>query len=603
MARLNSYYTLCPLIDQQNLLGVEADSNPGCAIVTLGRNIVIRYKLQSLKQVSSWSSKERLTTKVIFDETSKNYVAAFNGKSIRIWQENETSLDNVKKYKVLSSIHTILTLKNVPPILVMQNGATVSLKWALENRKTWNSPGILESDEKILNCQLVSVKDKIYLCALVKLAQVTSYIVVPLKNENYIQESDQIVRIELKRASESLVGHVVMQDENNAYLLTLWSHGRLYNYPLINSSMDSIPGSLISVITSVNTKYPVVMVALNESTIAAYGADAYEEGAVLLIYNVQFKLVQAVQKLKLFTSDAKLWKIEDKLLLAANRHLAIAPYYLAEQRIEAMLGSTLHFKNQNFKEDNEIVVIQESTIADWGTSVSNKINHVSLSNLASDVATQVSNFLREGMSDAIIHRNLIPKLIENKDIASIIWCLDNLKDLPEDLLIQVLGFCLRSSCDSEVPTQNGFMENSQKEFLNKILSICYTDVSLISHLRIGLNFDEILKLLNYLINKLNDESSVINNHTFEFEYKLNSQLYEWTKLLIDSHYQHYLLSRDIQVLKLFDKLNEALEIHLQLIRDLENLRPMIKRLMSGKLLKSTPNDINRFYSIEEIKFY
>lgn len=45
MARLNSYYTLCPLIDQQNLLGVETDSEPGCAIVTLGRNIVIRYKV------------------------------------------------------------------------------------------------------------------------------------------------------------------------------------------------------------------------------------------------------------------------------------------------------------------------------------------------------------------------------------------------------------------------------------------------------------------------------------------------------------------------------------------------------------------------------
>lgn len=45
MARLNSYYTLCPLIDQQNLLGVEADSNSGCAIVTLGKNIVIRYKV------------------------------------------------------------------------------------------------------------------------------------------------------------------------------------------------------------------------------------------------------------------------------------------------------------------------------------------------------------------------------------------------------------------------------------------------------------------------------------------------------------------------------------------------------------------------------
>ena len=49
MAKLSSYYTLCPLIDQQSLLGVEKDADPGCAIVTLGRNIVIRYKVRISK--------------------------------------------------------------------------------------------------------------------------------------------------------------------------------------------------------------------------------------------------------------------------------------------------------------------------------------------------------------------------------------------------------------------------------------------------------------------------------------------------------------------------------------------------------------------------
>ena len=45
MAKLCSYYTLSPLIDQQNLLGVEKDSSPGCAVITLGRNIIMRYKV------------------------------------------------------------------------------------------------------------------------------------------------------------------------------------------------------------------------------------------------------------------------------------------------------------------------------------------------------------------------------------------------------------------------------------------------------------------------------------------------------------------------------------------------------------------------------
>lgn len=53
MAKLSSYYTLCPLIDQQSLLGVEKDANSGCVIVTLGKNIVIRYKVRIQGKLST----------------------------------------------------------------------------------------------------------------------------------------------------------------------------------------------------------------------------------------------------------------------------------------------------------------------------------------------------------------------------------------------------------------------------------------------------------------------------------------------------------------------------------------------------------------------
>lgn len=45
MAKLSAYYGLCPLIDHRSLVGVSEDSNPGHVIVTLGKNIVINYKV------------------------------------------------------------------------------------------------------------------------------------------------------------------------------------------------------------------------------------------------------------------------------------------------------------------------------------------------------------------------------------------------------------------------------------------------------------------------------------------------------------------------------------------------------------------------------
>jgi len=46
MAKLCAYYSLCPLIDQTSLLGIAEDSTSGCVIVTLGKSIVIRYKVR-----------------------------------------------------------------------------------------------------------------------------------------------------------------------------------------------------------------------------------------------------------------------------------------------------------------------------------------------------------------------------------------------------------------------------------------------------------------------------------------------------------------------------------------------------------------------------
>lgn len=45
MAKLGVYYALCPLIDHRSLLGVSEDADRGNVIVTLGKNIAVKYKV------------------------------------------------------------------------------------------------------------------------------------------------------------------------------------------------------------------------------------------------------------------------------------------------------------------------------------------------------------------------------------------------------------------------------------------------------------------------------------------------------------------------------------------------------------------------------
>ncbi|KZC05704.1 PREDICTED: nucleolar protein 11 [Dufourea novaeangliae] len=581
MAKLYSYYTLCPLIDQQNLLGVERDSESGCAIVTLGRNIVIRYKLQDPKQLSSWTSKDRLTTQVIYDETTCRYAAIFNEKKLRLWSENETDLNNIRGYKFQSPLHTILTFETCPPVLVRKDGATASLEWAVQNRKSWSKEGILRAGDKILDCHLICTGIKVSLCLLTKNKGTYTCVVVKLNSETYSQDTDRARRMELKRRSEELVGYTVLCTKKTACLLTLWSHGRLYSHSLMETSNEASLNTLVGIINNIDTKHPVVMTPLNEATVAIYGADASAEGAVLMIYNVQFKLVQDAQKLKLYTKDAKLWKIEDKLLLAANRHLAIAPYHLAPQKIASLLGSSLRFKSndENEGEDDDIVVIQESKLAQW-----------------------------EGKKPAALKQ--IPQLIESKDIGTIVWCLNTYKDLPEKLLIDLLIFSLRSPDSTFLPTQNGKINDlprtnnyySRNAFLDKIFSLTYSDVSLATYLKSGLNFDEILRLLQYLIQKLDDREQDSPYDDLAQE-PAEKQLYEWSSLLLESHYQQYVLSRDPEVSMLLNKLNYVLDDHLRLLKDMENLRPLLNRTINGKSLKLLQKNRNKFYAIEDIKLY
>lgn len=178
-------------------------------------------QLQELKQSRSWSSKEKLTSQVIYDKSNQCYAAAFKEKKIRVWSEEEVDLNNVKGYKFRFPLHTILTHDELPPVLVQQNGSTASLKWAIANRKSWASKGILRTKEKLLHCQLIHLNKRTSLYCLTQIEETYNCLVVKLTDDTCLEKANTIKRFELKRESEDLVGHTVMQNKNTAYLLTL----------------------------------------------------------------------------------------------------------------------------------------------------------------------------------------------------------------------------------------------------------------------------------------------------------------------------------------------------------------------------------------------
>lgn len=206
------------------------------------------FQLQELKQISSWSSKEKLTSQVIYDKSSQHYAAILKKKKIRIWSEEEVDLNDAKGYKFQSPLHTILTHSELPPVLVQQNGATASLKWAIENRKVWASKGILKNKEELLHCQLIHLNKNTSLYCLTKIEEVYNCLVVKLTNNTCLEKADTVKRIELKRELKDLVGHTVIQNKNNAYQLTLCTYNRPFSLSPLFMKIASTTWLLVAMI-------------------------------------------------------------------------------------------------------------------------------------------------------------------------------------------------------------------------------------------------------------------------------------------------------------------------------------------------------------------
>lgn len=62
-------------------------------------------------------------------------------------------------------------------------------------------------------------------------------------------------------------------------------------------------------------------------------------GAMLVIVNTQFMLVQAHQHYKMFSNSTNLWIIGSNLLLVVGHSLAVVPFLLDTERLCALIGT------------------------------------------------------------------------------------------------------------------------------------------------------------------------------------------------------------------------------------------------------------------------
>ncbi|CAH0546291.1 unnamed protein product [Brassicogethes aeneus] len=594
MAKLGAYYGLCPLIDNKSLLGVADDAERGSVIVTLGKNISIKFKLSDQKQLNSWRTREKFTSQILYDKNQQQYVAVFNQLYLRFWSGSEDNLDKLKKLKFNTMIQTILTHKDNTYIL-FKNGAIHLLNESLEKRKTFNPEAVIEENDKIEDVLQASLDDIHYIGLLVNGNDKKYFLWTrcgTLKNK--------YCKINLKRKGCKLLGYTFHVDKINVYLLTTWSDRRMFSCKLEETDVDSNnPGDIFTVVESISCTQPICMTSLNEDYIAMYGPNCNEEGALLIIYNTQFKVTQSKQNFKMFKADAKLYCIEKNLFLTVGQNLAVIPFNLDTEQLAALVGSHKAIENRL---DEDISIVHELEVTKWS---SKKV-------LTNPIPKELDleELKQQGLPESIILDHIVPIIIEKKDVKMLKNIIKNFIDIPEKYLAKLLRFTLNadkklfkdsslnSNLPAEFPKDLGPFERT--DIIDKILDKSFSEILLIPHIRNELSLDDITKIFTYFCYTCSLEGMrfKMNENTIT-----DKTFLSWVEVLFDSSYQKLVFSKDPALVELVKKMESIVMDQINALEEINQITPYLNELRNGRTyLKGLENAPNK-YVIEQINLF
>lgn len=105
-------------------------------------------------------------------------------------------------------------------------------------------------------------------------------------------------------------------------------------------SAESGPGNFVAMLNAIDVDQPLSILGISRDCIAIYGANkSPQEGATLLLYNTQFKVVESKQLFKVYFGNSRLWIVDTYIFLAVGQKLAAVSFRISKEQLSDMLGS------------------------------------------------------------------------------------------------------------------------------------------------------------------------------------------------------------------------------------------------------------------------
>lgn len=235
-----------------------------------------------------------------------------------------------------------------------------------------------------------------------------------------------------------------------------------------------------------------------------------------------------------------------------------------------------------------------------------------------------------GASEFDITERVIPMLIAAKLPDELVRCLRKYVNISDRMLMKALKYFLNwsttastddaavdnghSSAVSTVRRQRLVIDPARATYVNVVLSRSFAADQLMGYLRSELDFSEVLCLLEHITTLLaaatNDggddavaaAGGLEEMVQFGDAFNQDLQLLAWFELIVDAHYQQFVLSHNKDLLALLNKWTEYINEQIESVRNMKSLSAELYNLVNGKSL-ATDRQSSKWYSVEMIKLY
>ncbi|CAL1601698.1 unnamed protein product [Knipowitschia caucasica] len=361
MAALYGAYTLCGIVPSQNLTsaglhGIKSERDQDHVLVTDSTRSVTLYKVSDQKPLCSWTVKQgqRLTCPVTYNSITKEYVAVSDHKVIRIWKEDEITLEKAFKATVSSDVWQVHSAPGADPVVLFRRGA-VRLLDSILAAPQQTVEDVLAQDE-ILRWSTNLIADSQHFVIFTTEQKGDHFLYLQRLNPNSLQKYS----LEREEPELSPLSFCVALRNKHIFLVYLYPNGHVYQSMVLVRGVGADDGTVAhtlprSLVLSLSVGDGLLDSAsaliLDEAHVAVVGVPHPSAGAskdFLCIWNIHFQTLQAGKEMA-GTIYGQLWSFSNKLFIPHGKSLSVIRYECPKSCLASALGKMRQAKSEDCK--------------------------------------------------------------------------------------------------------------------------------------------------------------------------------------------------------------------------------------------------------------